>query len=390
MKKLYMLICGVMFFLVTCHAQNRDSLSFQAGWGILNYAVPESPAFKILGVSPDNILKPTSTRDIAIAVGNYYSTNNASIPKNLSVDIAPSLFNPAVSLIEYQNFWTRLWYTSTFSVGTLANSNGSYAVSAGFKLKIIDEADLRTNTKLNDFMSRNGFYVQDAFLYAVNEEAKELAAKDTSKTKSDAKKVGDALFQVYSSIADTSTEMARQIYHEVIDVKKLEYGKNHHFNFNALSEFRDSLKETLWNALTWDVGIATLFASKDSLIKDISAPSKAGLWTALGLPLGISAQLLIGANALLLDDKDGFLNQWSGGLGARLYYGVNSIKGFAQAESDFQQSVLPLDKVGIGLETTFFDGIWFDVVLGVQKTGSQNATFTPSFNISYAPAEKSK
>jgi len=144
----------------------------------------------------------------------------------------------------------------------------------------------------------------------------------------------------------------------------------------------------LWNALTWDIGAATLFASKDSLVKDISAPSKLGLWTAVGFPIGMSAQLLIGANVLLLDDSARVLKNWSGGIGARLYYGRNNIKGFLQAESDFQQSVLPSNKIGIGLETTFFDGIWFDLVLGEQKTGSQGATFTPSFNISYAPPEK--
>ncbi len=91
-----------IFTLSNTIAQDKaKSEKIQSGWGNLNYAVPESPTFKIMGLSPSNILRSVSTRDIAVSVGNYLVSTGAVIPNNLTIEVSPGLFNPKVSLSEY-------------------------------------------------------------------------------------------------------------------------------------------------------------------------------------------------------------------------------------------------------------------------------------------------
>ena len=381
MKRYGLFAALAIFFAGRCWAQVADSTTFQAGWGTLNYSVPESPAFKILGVSPDNILRPASTRDIAIAIGNYYLNNGASIPKNVSVELAPSLFNPSVSLSEYQHYWTRLWYTSSYSVATEENQDGSYALSFGMKLELINNADLRSNPILNRFISEQGSYYADAFEEAMNEEAEELARqRDQSKYM--------VLAEVARAYSDTSPKDPSENpeYQKIHSEVNQKIGEK--VDVEKISKFRDKIKNSLWNATVWDFGIAVLFASSDSLIKHLSAPSRVGLWTTLGFPLGTVSQILMGINVQGMDDSKGNLNQWNCSSGARVYYGRNDLKGFIQGETDLRQSELPIYRAGIGIETTFSGSIWFDFSIGIQKTGSGNASFAPAINISYASGER--
>jgi hypothetical protein len=180
----------------------------------------------------------------------------------------------------------------------------------------------------------------------------------------------------------------------VARIKDIMSPKGNKYSISALSQqiidYREEIKESLWNAEIWDLGIATLFASKDSLLKSIKAPSIVGLWTTYGLPITPKGQLLIGLNIQVKVDSTGQLNTFYGNIGLRAYYGQNNIKGFIQGESGFVKSELPIFKMGIGIETTFAESIWIDFSLGMTKTGGQQALFTPGINISYAPGGKTK
>ena len=358
---------------------SKDDLSskIQSGWGNLNYAVPESPAFKILGVSPDNMLRPTSTRDIGISIGNYYVDNGSTIPKNLSVEIAPSLFNPSVNLNDYQNYGTRLWYTSTISVGTEVNQNGSFDIGIGINLKLIDRGDLRTNRSFISFLDKIGLQINNAYSEAMYKEGLKIKKERKIPNLSDARIIAESDYNnqkdpVYSEINE---EMHKNLSYEDFVQK--------------LSNCRDSIRTANWNAEILSLGIATLFSSKDSLIKHLKAPSKLGLWSTYGCPIfETKGQLLIGLNAGLMDDSLGVLNTGQIGVGLRAYYGQNETKGFIQGESNFVKSQLPVFQAGIGLETTFAGSIWIDLSLNLKKTGSQPFVFTPGINISYGSPEK--
>lgn len=391
MKKYFTIISIFLLFSGSAFAQkdtvrNADILrnkwgeDYEAGWGSLNYAVPESPAFKILGTSPSNIMKPTSVRDIAFSVGNYFVSNGGTIPQNLAVEISPSLFKPDVSLNSFIK--NRFWYTSALSLGTKVNADKSYAIGIGLKFRILDYQDLRLNTKLLAKLDAFGREGTDAYALAIRTVSLQHSRPDTIKGKAIGYEAW--LVKVTSAYMDTSKNSKDIVLkHEVANyIKKL-------FNENSVSEARDEIKKSSWNKTIWDIGIAALFNSKDSLLRNIKPASKLGLWTTAGFPLfKDKGQLLIGVTGQLRDTVNSRLGVKSLNIGSRAYYGSNDVKGFVEANSLWQTGQKFTYKASLGIETTFFGGMWVDFSLGLSKQGGAKAVFTPGFNLFFGTGEK--
>lgn len=358
--------------LINCqvvYSQNEKKI--ESGWGNLNYAVPESPAFKILDANPSNIMRPTATRDIAIAIGNYYLKSGASLPNNLAVEISPSLFNPKVNLKDYKK--NRIWYTGTLSLGTKVNQDGSYAVSTGLKFKIIDKADLRLNPELNQFIRKIGVTINSDFTDALDEIGTEEAAL--------------GIVGVREAYSDSLNHDHKRIKKAV--EKRLNDKFTEKVNLRAVSDFREKMKGKLWNAQIWDLGLAGLFTSKDSLVENLNGPNKLGLWSTYGQPLfKEKGQLLIGLNSRLIEDKLKKLKDLEVSIGVRLYYGSNNLKGYLEYENYFKSATSNVRKGSLGLETTISSGIWLSFSLGFSQTGDAKALFTPAFNLSFAQPER--
>ncbi len=357
---LFLVLCAFVVSEV-CSGQAPNSMA--PGWGNLNFAVPTSPAFMILGVTPDNILRPSSVRDIAVSTGSYYLSNGMTIPKNLAVEICPSALNIKENLEDYQKYWG--WYASSLSIGTKSNPDGSDAASVGLKFKLIDNGDLRRNSTLNKYINENLPTYRDAYDIALEIVKKKhgMNTKDIGLAYKNKPSITKEVNDVINGIKDTAD----------------------------ISKFRDKMKDSLWNAIVLDVGIAGVLNSKDSIIQHISTLSKAGIWVTLGLPMGKKGQLLIGINGLLIDDSLGSLNQVKLNTGVRYYYGKNATKGFIQGECDFDQnfkSALTTIKGTMGIETCLYNGLWINFGIGLQKTGTQNVMFTPNLNINFGTPEK--
>ncbi len=362
--KIFLLLLSSMFLINGYSQDDKEKIS--AGWGTLNYAVPEAPAFKILDVTPSNLLRPTSTRKLAFAVGNYYLNNGAAIPQNLTVEFSPMLFNPNVNLKNYAA--NRFWYTSALSIGTKVNEDKSYAVSVGLKFKLIDHADLRNDKLLNAFISKMLSPITIQFTKAV-----EQYARDNNMN----------FVDVNAIIADTASakyEATMKGIREIMD---------EHVDISKISAFREKIKKDNWNKMVWDLGFASVFNSKDSLIKNLSAASKLGGWSTLGLPVfGKNGQLLLGVNGQLKDSGTNKLNVGLVGLGTRLYYGSNDTKGFLEAEFNAQTHQLPYYRLSIGIEGTFLDGLWINFGLGVKKEAGKKAEFNPTINFLFGNGER--
>ncbi|GAC1300182.1 MAG: hypothetical protein NVSMB24_00200 [Mucilaginibacter sp.] len=385
MKKSLLILTALCAFIQSANSQSggqsvakTPSSDIQAGWGGLNYAVPESPAFKILGTSPSDIMRPTSTRNIAISIGNYLFNNGATIPQNLAVEIAPALFNPHVSLKNFaKNRW---WYTSALSIGTKVNTNKSYAIGIGLKFKIFDKQDLRLNNVLIREFDKYGILNNKAYSDAVDVVTKEFLAKDVTGTKDFFQWRSDVT-DAYSDISGTNP-LHNRVKKEVDNLIQM------NFDVNKISAFRDSIKNELWNKPIWDVGIATLLNSKDSLIANLHGATKIGLWTTYGMPLGSKGQLLIGITAQMRDTLNSRFKIKTLNIGTRAYYGNNNTKGFIEGNVQMHTEQKALIKASVGIERTFGDGIWLDFSLGFSKQGDGKAVFTPGFNLLFGNGEK--
>lgn len=386
MKKLILALVCLAAYSICAKAQTNNASksldtstvakTIEAGWGTLNYSVPESPAFKILGTSPSSIMRPTSTRNIAFSIGNYFLNNGATIPQNLAVEISPALFDPHLSLTKFRQ--NRFWYTSALSVGTKVNTDKSYAIAVGVKFKLLDEQDLRMNDVLIKKFDEYGPNLVNAFANAVKTVTRQLKANDPTNTVD---------FPTYSqNVADAYRDTANAK-HAMIK-KLIDAEINSSFDVTKISKFRDSIKKANWNKPIWDLGFASLFNSKDSLLRNIKAFSKIGLWTTFGAPLGAKGQLLIGLSAQLKDSLSRSLNIGTLNIGSRAYYGSNDLKGFIEANANIETHQSGIYKASLGIETTFFGGMWVDFSLGFSKQGGSKAVFTPGFNLLFGNPEK--
>jgi hypothetical protein len=369
--------CLVAFFLLGGAASGQTSANDTVGWGTLNYAVPESPAFKILGVSPTNIQRPATTRNIAVSIGNYIATSGATIPNNLAVAISPTIFNPKVTFADFRK--NRWWYDGSISIGTKQNTNKSYSIAVGLSTKIIDHADLRTNKYFADFIDSVGPLINQDFADFVNNEAKRM---DTVWKIS----AIQALQRIDSAFNDSTNKYYSQIQKDYKTHQSIDAGKG----VADISAMRDSLKKALWNATVLEIGVAGLWGAKDSLIRNLSGPPTWGVWATLGLPTTKISQLLIGVNVqdTAKPGISAMTKQFN--MGVRWYWGGSDTKGYIQGESKAMDHQLPSYDAALGIETTFFGGFWLDFALGLKKTGNAKWAFSPTINFNFGNGEKNK
>ncbi|MDP4207236.1 MAG: hypothetical protein Q8928_00345 [Bacteroidota bacterium] len=355
-------------FLISLLAGNlfaqKDSI--KAGWGSLDYSIPESPAFNLLGNNPDNILKPSSVRSIALNIGNYYLANGSSIPKNFAVEIAPLLLNPKASLNEYNK--NTFLYRTRLSLGSNVLSNGAYEMAEGIRFTIIDKTDLRCNDDFLKILYQTctntsvviNKAIEDYVKSNPSEYKNSIEAKEAYKT--------DAAFKA-----------------KINDLSK-HYFTNDMVNPDSISKIRDIKRQKLWNAAIWEVGLAAMQHSSDSLINH-SRFSKIGLWTTYGSHLSMNDQLLIGGKLSMVDS----LSKWHCNvtIGARYYYGSNELRAFVQGEYRYEKD-MSAASASLGCVFNITNGIWGQFAMNFIFDNKGNVTYGPGLNISFGTPEKKK
>jgi hypothetical protein len=361
-KKLWVLTVVLFGVLLSAKAQSGDN-SIKAGWGNLDYYVPQSPAFKILGTDPDNILKPTSVRKVALSIGDYFYNSGSVLPRDLSVELSPLLLNGKASLNDYNK--NKFLYRMRLSIGTSVNSEGGYAIAEGLRFTIIDKTDLRTNTAfLKDITTTLGA--------AVDAEDKAIPAyiKENQLTMTE--------IQFREAMENDST-----LYQKLL-VFETRFIPDTIIQPESLAALRDKYRNILWNKPIWDVGIATLQSSKDSLIKNL-AFSQIGFWTTAGVPIGKNGQLLIGGKLGIVESTKW---QTTASIGSRYYYGSNNIKGFIYGEYGYSDKVNS-GVAGAGCQFNITNGLWgqFSINLVI---ANGNVTYQPAINIGLGTPEKNK
>jgi hypothetical protein len=109
--------------------------------------IPDSPAFTILGLSPQNVTNPSSVRDLAATLINGVD-RNGNFQSGIAIDTSIlNLSGDQVSINDYNtNFINLLWYSSQISFATAKGSNDedkSLRIAGGIKLTLFDNGDPR-------------------------------------------------------------------------------------------------------------------------------------------------------------------------------------------------------------------------------------------------------
>ncbi|MDR3705236.1 MAG: hypothetical protein P4L28_04950 [Paludibacteraceae bacterium] len=354
----------VLFMMLLASNIMAETDSIKVGWGNLDYSVPESPAFSMLGNNPDNILKPTSVRSIAVNIGNFYLTKGNSLPKNFGVEISPLLLNPKVSLNSYNRH--KFLYRMRISAGTNILDNGSYQIAEGLRFTIIDKTDLRSDS----------YFLDQLYQSCTN------SSSATNKAIAEYIRSGNGK---YHNIIDANLAYEKDtVFKKEIKELSKKYYTNNMINPDSINKIRSLRKEELWNATIWEVGIGSVQSSNDSLINNAKF-SKASLWTTYGTHLSKKDQLLIGCKFSIVDSTSEWNKNFS--IGTRYYYGSNNLRAFVQGEYKYEHKENGAT-ASIGCIFNITNGIWGQFAMNFIFDNKGNVTYSPSLNVSLGSTEK--
>lgn len=346
----------VTVFLLLCCEKGISQTADDISKARADMAVPDAPAFKILDVDPNNIMRSSNLREVGLSVSNFL-LGGGVLPKAFAAELSPGLLMGRVSLDGYQK--NPFWYRFRISAGSKTASNGATDLAIGFRFTFQDESDLRTNKDLEKRILNSARAINDIETEALKQIPADPFLDDSSKAQADS---------LYDAFKASKQSQISGYEAEIVSV-------------------RDKAKKESWNKPILEAGLAVVGNSKDSLAKNLLA-SKYGVWITRGFSVfGQNDQTLIGLKGLLGRNTNGELKQGEGSLALRYYYGENSEKGFLEADWTFNSEMNPAYSVSIGGELDVANGFWLDASFGMIKKGVDDPKITSSLNIRIATPE---
>ncbi len=136
---------------------------FKLGQGTVDLAVPESPAFSALGMTPLQVARPTSGRELATSLLNGVD-RDGNFQSGIAIDTAPYMLlaGSQITLRRYQEpsqYVTRFLARMQTSLATTkgaSSSDPSTKLAMGFRFTVFDRGDPRTDKMLIECLQREG------------------------------------------------------------------------------------------------------------------------------------------------------------------------------------------------------------------------------------------
>jgi hypothetical protein len=329
-------------------------------------SVPESPAFTVLGVTPETVIRPTSPRAFATSLLNGVD-QNGNFQSGLAMDFVPYLLiaGDELTLRKYQTKpVVRLLSRTQFSFATTKGAtedDKSMRLALGLHMTLWDRGDPRTDETLMSCLSAFRLPPPPTMLEC------ELPDRPTDADR-------EAFRRCQESAEATRQERARQAQ------------EAREFNDSVSTRCRDEARERNWNASSWIIGAAPSWISTDGQTKNMRW-NGGGFWTSVaygfeGVPgLESRSQLILHGryrNREVVPDPNttgAFLSQDSMFFGARFRTGAPTFNGsfeytflrsrFAGLRFDNASRFSLLFERRIGGDT------WFNLSLG-GETGRQD------------------
>jgi len=319
------------------------------------------PASKALGTDPSNLLRPSDVQKFAASFQPFYTGGQGVIPKNFALEFAPwKLASSHWNLGRYNKGLNSLLYNSAFSIATVRDIT-TYAskLSIGYHLTIGSK-----NSDILKAVSKTAFgtllfNTQDALFFALDELESHWAYDVEGQPRgSSYPDYLEANYGAFSKYLDSlwgieiKDESLKKRYANFVTAFKLGSRKElkqlftggkdiindpHKTIDKKIDDLITHWKDSMWNAGRWDIAIAWTAASKDTLLKNTQF-SAFNLWVTKACRIGNWGQLLLGTSLALprTEKNDTVTTNTSFTLNTRLYAGSNSIKGFIEAQYQYQ------------------------------------------------------
>jgi hypothetical protein len=301
----------------------------------LDLSPPESPAFTVLGLTPQTVVRPNTPQELASTLINGID-QNGNFQTGIAIDTAPYMLfaGNSVTLYQYNHSWiTRFLARSQVSFATTKGANEadkSVRISLGARLTLWDRGDSRTD---------------------------------------------QAIITCFTSI-----DVSLPPIHPVPTPEDLKNIAKANAEFEAgAQKCRDASRKRNWNSSSWIVAAAPVWTSPDGSTSAFRLDG-GGAWTSFAygferVPgLDQHAQLIVSGrirnNESVPDpnNKGSFLRQNSTIIGGRLRFGSESFNGnFEGVYISKRQPTKPRDnsyRISIGAERRIASNLWLDLSFG--------------------------
>ncbi|MEW6209504.1 MAG: hypothetical protein AB1631_14140 [Acidobacteriota bacterium] len=310
----------------------------------LDLSVPESPAFTVLGLTPQTVIRPTSPRQFASSLLNGID-QRGNLQSGLALDAAPYLIYAGDRL-------TLKRYRESYFLRFLARAQTSFATTKG-----ASEGDksIRAAVGFNFTLMDKGDPHSDADLMKCFKDKLQLPPPPSS----------------ISPTGEIVLSEEDQRKRDEISAK----------NVAAAEECRAEGRKRNWNRSSWVIALAPAWISPTGETRDFRYDG-GGIWTSIaygfeGVPgLENTSQLIFHARyrdneTVPEPDMEGqFFRQDGLFLGLRGRAGTeNSSVSFEGVFQRLRRVGMPFDnssRLALGLERKIADNIWFDVAFGGQ------------------------
>lgn len=360
---------------------NRDAPGSTA-FSNVDMSVPESPAFTVLGVTPETVIRPTSPRAFATSLLNGVD-QNGNFQSGLAMDFVPYLLiaGDDLTLRKYQTKQVvRLLSRTQFSFATTKGAtteDKSMRLALGLHLTLWDRGDPRTDETLMSCLSAFRLPPPPTMLEC------ELPDNPTDADR-------EAFRKCQESAEATRQERARQVQ------------EAREFNDSVSTKCRDESRQRNWNASSWIIGAAPSWISTDGQTKNMRW-NGGGFWTSVaygfeGVPgLESRSQLILHGryrNREVVPDPNtvgAFLSQDSYFFGARFRTGSPTFNG--SFEYTFLRSRFAglrfdnASRFSLLFERRIAGDTWFNLSLGGEsgrQDGRNNGFVLTSFKWAFS------
>lgn len=123
-----------------------------------DFAVPDSPAFAVLNVTPSEVIRPESAKTFAAALLNGIDAGG-NLQTGLALDWSPylALHGDKIHLYDYRDYFVRLGARTQVSLATTKASDDDEAIrlGLGFRVTLWDEEDPRLDPELRSCLGTN-------------------------------------------------------------------------------------------------------------------------------------------------------------------------------------------------------------------------------------------
>lgn len=344
---------------------------------MVDLAVPDSPAFTVLGVTPEEISRPTTVRRLATAILNGIDRHGV-LQSGVAIDVAPYLVlaGDVLQLTDYQaRYGIRFLSRLQLSVATVkASDDDDKATRAalGVRVTLLDRGDPRTDQQLDAcFDRRPGLPTRPQFIVPplppnpTLEQAEQWALF---------LKRGLEEEQKFNAAVDTYVEQVRV----------------------AVDACRQQARRRNWNATSWTAAVAPAWTSASGALDDLESTG-GGAWTTFaygfeGYPgLEDSAQVLLHTRFRSKEEVPGgegkglsTRDAWLFGLQFRLGTSDSSVALEALFDWTRPEGGRFSDsrRLSVGYERRLADNLWLGVAVGGQAPPAPGAPRTGGFVLS--------